>query len=272
MTANLTTPSGLVDAFADTLTGTKSVCRSLTPDEWDAPTGCPGWTVKDNVAHITAIESWTLGRPDPDHEPPDLPHVKSDVGRYMEIGVDFRRSRPPAEVMAEFEEVTSERLAALLAMDDDAFDVVGPGPLGPMKLRDLVALRTFDCWAHEQDIRRATGRRGGLDGPAARLLVPRIAGGLARVAAKVVSLPPGTQVGVRVAAPLDAQFTLVVDDDGRGVVTDGVAPDATAMLETDSDNFVALVFGRSDARPDDVNITGDTAITKRLLEQMSLTP
>lgn len=272
MTANIPTPSGLVDAFEDTLNGTKSVCRSLTPAEWDAPTGCPGWTVKDNVAHITALESWALGRPDPDHEPPDLPHVKSDIGRYMEIGVDFRRSRPPADVLAEFEEVTSERLAALRAMDDDAFDVVGPGPLGPMKLRDIVALRTFDCWAHEQDVRRATGRQGGLDGPAARLLVPRITGGLARVAAKVVSLPPGTQVGVRVAGPLDAQFTLVVEDDGRGVFTDGVSAAATATIETDSDNFVALVFGRSDARRDDVKVSGDAATADRLLAQMSLTP
>lgn len=272
MTANPTSPSDLVDAFEDTLTGTKNVCRSLNQEEWDAPTGCPGWTVKDNLAHITAVESWSLGRPDPDHTPPDLPHVKSDVGRYMEIGVDFRRSLSAAAVLAEFEEVTSERLTALRAEEDDAFEVVGPGPLGPMKLRDVVALRTFDCWAHEQDIRRATRREGGLDGPAARLAVPRIAGGLARVAAKVVSLPAGTTVGVRVTGPLDAQFTLVVDSDGRGDVTDGGAADAMATIETDSNNFVALVFGRSDARRDAVKVAGDAAVADGLLARMSLTP
>ena len=42
--------AGLTLLIDDTL----GVLRQLSADEWDAESGCPGWTVKDLVNHLAA--------------------------------------------------------------------------------------------------------------------------------------------------------------------------------------------------------------------------
>jgi len=43
------------------------VLRSVRADQWDNPTPCPGWTVRDLVGHVTwgqdLIRSWATGAP-----------------------------------------------------------------------------------------------------------------------------------------------------------------------------------------------------------------
>ena len=66
---------------------------------WDLPTGCPGWTVKDHLSHLVDYEARALGRPAPEHEPGQLPHVKNEMGQANEIGVDVRRTRELVAVL-----------------------------------------------------------------------------------------------------------------------------------------------------------------------------
>ena len=56
--------SALVDALDATWSSLRSVCDELTPQEWLLPTECPGWTVRDQVAHVAAVENRLLGRPE----------------------------------------------------------------------------------------------------------------------------------------------------------------------------------------------------------------
>jgi uncharacterized protein (TIGR03083 family) len=62
------------------------LCSGLTAGQWDLPTGCPGWSVKDHLSHLADYETRALGRPAPQHEPGPLPHVKNEMGRTNEIG------------------------------------------------------------------------------------------------------------------------------------------------------------------------------------------
>ena len=90
------------------------VGRSLTEADWKTPTEVPGWSVQDNLVHVTALEWRLLGRPEPAHTLPadlDLVHVRNDFGRANEVFVDSRRGRRGAEALAEFEEVTAARSA-----------------------------------------------------------------------------------------------------------------------------------------------------------------
>ena len=43
----------------------------LTEDDWKRPTEVPGWSVQDNMTHLTDLEAMILGRPAPDHTAPD---------------------------------------------------------------------------------------------------------------------------------------------------------------------------------------------------------
>src|SRR5690606_41354072 len=96
---------------------------ALAPGGWDAPTACPGWSVKDNASHVIGTESILLGRPQPEVDlPEDLPHVRNDIGRINEVWVQSYRPRPPAEVLADLRQVVAERRAALRGSDQDAVD------------------------------------------------------------------------------------------------------------------------------------------------------
>ena len=45
----------LVEHLATTWASVDELCAGLTDAEWATPTGCPGWTVQDQVAHLERI-------------------------------------------------------------------------------------------------------------------------------------------------------------------------------------------------------------------------
>src|SRR5947209_18927186 len=101
----------LVEQLAETWASISELCGDLTDDEWKRATGCPGWSVQDNVAHLIDFESFALGRPRPEHTlVGELPYLKNDMGKVNTVGVDARRRLPGATVLEEFREVTAERL------------------------------------------------------------------------------------------------------------------------------------------------------------------
>src|ERR1700733_9105798 len=109
---NITTAEGFRSAYAEVFSDVGTLAESLDDERAMLPTGCPGWTVRDHVAHITDLESILIGRPRVEHAPPDgLPYIRNQPGVFMEIGVDARRDVPLRDVLAEYHTVTAERLA-----------------------------------------------------------------------------------------------------------------------------------------------------------------
>jgi uncharacterized protein (TIGR03083 family) len=243
------------------------LCSGLPDGEWDRPTGCPGWTVKDHLSHLVDYEARALGRPAPQHQPGDLAHVKNELGQANEVGVDARRAMSGAEVLAEFREVTAERLVRLAALSEEDLAAATMTPAGPGTVADMLTLRVMDSWSHEQDIRRAVGRAGHDDGPAAGQAVDYFTRFLPYVVGKRAAAPEGSKVvfGIGGAAPVAVEVS-----GGRGRVAAG--PDgATVSLAIPVASFAALVCGRSDA-PDDIGITGDRELGQRVLQSLSVMP
>ncbi len=77
-----------VENLAIVWASTDRLCSGLSAGQWDLPTGCPGWTVKDQLSYLVDYEARALGRPASGHEPGPLPHVKNEMGRANEVGVD----------------------------------------------------------------------------------------------------------------------------------------------------------------------------------------
>jgi uncharacterized protein (TIGR03083 family) len=128
---------------------------TFTEQEWKTPTDCPDWTVQDQMAHMLGSESRLLGLSVPDHTPQHTSHVKNDFGQRNEVWVDWYRAWSGAQVLQRFQEVTGERLKVLRAMRPEDFEAPTQTPIGLSTMRDLLHIRIFDAWAHEQDIRRA---------------------------------------------------------------------------------------------------------------------
>ena len=148
----------LVDALADVWGSMERLGAELDEPQRKLATDCPGWSVQDNLAHILGIESVILGRPAPASELRELAHVKNDLGHSNEIFVDSRRAWSGAAALAEFDEVTGERLALVHGYGPDDFGADSWTPVGPGTVRDLLPFRIFDAWVHEQDMRRAVDR------------------------------------------------------------------------------------------------------------------
>ena len=113
---------------------------------------------------------------------------------YTEQGVVSRRDRSPAELVAEIRDATRTRHERLLA-DPPTDGTARPTPIFggvPWDWNTLLRNRPLDVWMHEQDIRRAVDRPGGMDSPAAAHVADYLAESLGYVLAKRAGAPPGT--------------------------------------------------------------------------------
>src|SRR6187397_2843386 len=119
MTANAEN-TALVDMLEHVWHSMAELGASLDETEWKAPSECPGWTVQDNLVHITALEKFSMGDPLPTQDvPDDLPHIKNDVGRSNERWIESRRSWTGSNALAEFVAATDARITGLRELDDD---------------------------------------------------------------------------------------------------------------------------------------------------------
>ena len=217
----------------------------LTEDGWKTTTDVPGWSVQDNLTHITAIEWMLLGEPMPAVEIPDgLAHVKNDAGKNNEVFVQSRRSLSGADALAEFREITGRRLADLDAYGPDDFANESWTPMGSGTARDLLPFRAFDSWVHEQDMRRALGEPGNVDSAVADAAVERMITTMPYVVGKRAGAADGATVVFDVAGPPGRTFAVGVQ--GRATVLDTVPDDPSARIVTDGDTFVRLATGRVD--------------------------
>ncbi len=99
------------------------------------------------------------------------------------------------QLLDEFRAVTGRRLETLRALTPEQWDAEGFTPEGPGPYRQFMAIRVFDCWYHDQDIREALGRPGFLEGEVADLSLARIPPkGLGYIVGKKAGAPAGTTV------------------------------------------------------------------------------
>lgn len=247
---------------------------SLEDAEWATQTELPGWTVKDCVSHIIGTERMLLGEPAPEIAVDHLAHVASPFAAAMEPWVEQRRGWTGAEVLVELREVTDRRLAALRALSPEEWEQPSWSPIGEVPYREFMGVRAFDCWMHEQDIRRVVDRPGHLTGPAATLAVAQLGSGLGYVVGKRAGAPQGTTVVVEVTGPDGATFALEVDGRAQPMAT--VPEEPTARLRMDLEAFCALGGGRWDAeqvvRRGRVEVEGDQELSRRILANMAVTP
>jgi uncharacterized protein (TIGR03083 family) len=265
----------LVEVFAQTTRAVLELARACSEVDLAQPTECPGWTVHDQIAHVTGVEALLGGHKDPRVEVPHYEHIRNALGKKVEYAVEVRRGRTGAELVAELEHVQAERLSTL--RDPMLTDTsIIAGPLGPDQAATVMVLRIFDVWTHEQDIRSALQRPGDLDSPAAALCVSSVMDRLPKLVAKVAALEPGHPVVIDVTGPVVARLAVEVelDEQGRprGHTISGQLPDppsTTISLSTEA--FMRRAAGRRSVSGTAYRVVGDDAIARRVLEALVLT-
>jgi uncharacterized protein (TIGR03083 family) len=259
----------LVEQLQETWQSISTLGAGLSEEEWKRPTGCPGWTVQDQVSHLIDYEAFAVGRPRPEHTVDRLPHIKNDMGAMNEVGVDFRRARTGADVLAEFDEVMAARLERLASLTEEDLDRETVTPIGPGAVRDLLTLRVMDTWSHEQDIRRAVGRPGHDSGPVVDTVVEYFSRFFGFAVGKRAGAPEGTTVVFEV----DGRAPIAVGiEGGRGRLLAEPPAAPTVCLALDAPTLAALAGGRSDAPMDSVTVTGDETLGRTIVGALGFMP
>ena len=263
--------AGLVRTWWQAIDDFTGLLEKLPPGQWTTQTDLPGWDVHAIAAHTAHLEALLAGAAHDEVEIGEAPHARGEMGRFTEQGVIARRHLTPDEVINQIREAATSRHTALLADPPADPDAPAPGLFGAIGWSTLRLLRNrpLDVWMHEQDVRRAVGRPGGMDTDAAAHAASYLLESLPVVVAKRAEAPAGTTVAVAVAG--QDPVAVAVDDRGRGALIE--VPDSpTVTLRTDRESFVLLAGGRRSAAADRVEVEGDQALGARILQSIAVTP
>lgn len=140
--------------------------EAFAPADWEQPTACPLWNVRQVVAHVTgaaaAYARWSEFKRQysPFVQRPYRQAGFSLLDALNQIQVDDRSVATPAALIAELCEVgpraiaTRKRLPAIVRAMRLPLPLLGVVPLG--YATDLIYTR--DMWMHRLDLCRATGK------------------------------------------------------------------------------------------------------------------
>jgi uncharacterized protein (TIGR03083 family) len=261
----------IVEVLSEEWAAIAALCGAMSDEEWELPTDCPGWSVRDVLSHLVGTERSLLGESPPPLPDPMPPYVRNPVGATNEAWVASRRSLPGRRVLAEFEEVTSRRLRDLRSWSSPRFEEIVPSPVGKVPYREFMSVRVMDCWVHEQDVRMATGRPGHRDAPAAQIAFDRLSSATGFIVAKQAGAGEGSSVRFDVTGERPMRIDIVVRE-GRGRRTEDLSEPPTAVLRMDAETFWRLTCGRIEGSAAFsaglVQVEGDSALGARVADSM----
>ncbi|MFD3484580.1 maleylpyruvate isomerase family mycothiol-dependent enzyme [Streptomyces sp. NPDC058665] len=262
------------DAWSDSIEAIAELVQPLVEGEWNRPTPCPGWSVRDIVSHVIGLECEMLGDPRPIHSlPRDLYHVRSEIARYMEMQVDVRRHHTAPEMTSELE-YTIIRRNRQLRNENRAPDAMVRAPLGTEQtLEQAMRARAFDIWVHEQDLRTTLSKPGNLASGGALVTRDALLEALPKVVAKGAGAPPHTAVVFDVHGPVEFLRTVRVDADGRGTIDGSPSLGPAVTLVMDWETYFRLACGRvrAAAVPDRIKTEGDAELAAAILREFAVT-
>ncbi|MFN2463802.1 MAG: maleylpyruvate isomerase family mycothiol-dependent enzyme [Candidatus Dormibacteria bacterium] len=241
--------------------------------QWRRATGCPGWEVRDLVAHVVGTERSLAGEHEPGAPERYPQYVRNPIGEFNERWVAHLRVLSRRDVVTALREVTAKRLQMLSALSEADWSAPSWTPAGPGTYLDFMRIRVFDCWVHEQDIRWVLGKPGGMDGPwvDTALGIPR--GALPKLVARGVGAPEGTLVEVVLEGEPERRWRVAVRE-GRGVEVHDGATRPSVQVRGEILDFVSRFCGRvhpqTGAGIGRLEVEGDLELGRRLLEKLPL--
>jgi len=247
------------------------VAHSLSDHEWELPSDCAGWTVRDVVAHMGGSLHGVL-------DPSYMPQGGSldDPEAMMELGVAERRTWSTEQVIEEYALATGQALDVFTSFQEPpiADTMIPMGKLGTHPMSILPATFLFDHYCHLRvDVLAPLG-------PIDRPEPPRDEARLRpTVEWMIAGLPAMCEDEL---AAVDRPFVLELDGPGGGTwtihppadgglvaVVEGDTGDAAARARSTDHHFVVWGTQRRPWR-DYVEVEGDTDYAARVLDGINI--
>jgi len=229
-----------VDALQADRDALLAVCGGIREEDWSAPSGCEGWTVKDVLSHVDALFWLVVDR----STLPDASHL--DTEKAQDVYVDSRRSWPASRVLEDYESVSAQAIEALRGLAAQDFELP-LGDLGTYPVSPLPNAYSFDHFTHlRADLFAPRGPLQTALPPFDRL---RLEAAMDWIEA---ALP---QQNAALVERLSGTVDLEVDDLGGGTIRVGEGR-PVARISSDGLAFVRWVTQRGNWEELDVKTTG----------------
>lgn len=243
---------------------------SIEPNEWDAPSDCFGWRVRDVIAHLGALFH-SVG------EPSAVARAEGtdDAERQADAGVNQRRSWSIEDVVAEYAEWSEKAIALLAGFQEPpmADRVIELGNLGSHPMHLIANAFVFDHYCHLRwDLLRP---HGPLDRPPLpkddlrlQAAMEWMLGGLPQMSAaglkgvdRTINLVfEGPGGGEWVIAPGTPLVTITPGHDGAGAAT----------ITSTADDFVCWGTTRRPWRSMGVRLDGNEPYAAEILDTFNV--
>lgn len=253
--------------YADGAFDALDTIQTLEIDESNAdlPSGLPGWSVKDVIAHLVHLEEALVTGED------IVTKGGSNLGSdYTELGVEAYRKYSVGELLERLTDLgvkRREQVARQLAKDTlDPKRIVNS--LG-WDYETLLRNRAFDSWVHEQDLRKVLGLPFRFKAIGATISFNMFAASLPMVVGKRAKVPAGHAVRFVVTGDFELDRTFAVDENGRAGASEAQADTTISMTEAE---FFQLMAGRAEPQELSVKVNGDEEIAGRVLASMNIVP
>ena len=223
------------------------IVSSLTPEQFAMATPSPGWTVADQLGHLTFFDTTAaLAISDPEaflvHRS-ELFATPSSAGDELDAATlgDYR-AMDAAALLAAWRSARADLQTAAGSLDDgDRVEWYGPS----MGAKSFLTARLMEAWAHGQDIADAVGADRT---PSTRLVHIAQLGVITQKWSFIVrgEEPLAQEVTVRLDAP-------------DGSTWEWGAPDAEERITGPAEDFCLVVTQRRHVDDTDLVVTGTMA-------------
>lgn len=241
------TPAEAFRRAADALDG---LLRTLGDQDWQIPV-LRGLDVQALVGHLTGVEEDVHRCLAGDPQVAEASHIDS-----TQPAADRQAGRPAAQTRAEWRRAVDATLDLVHACADPGTEVAVHGMRLPPG--ELLVVRAFELWTHDNDIRRATGRPPTVPDASTLCLMTALAARLLPRGAARIGLREPVSVHLVLTGPGGGTWDIAVGEGRPGPAR--VSPDpARLAIVTDAAGFCRLVANRAAPADLDLHITGDPA-------------
>ena len=268
-------PIIVIDRFPGILSALIDLLSGLSADDWDSPTACPSWSVKDVALHLLGDDVVMLSR-GRDRQPSQFSSHSWDqlvafINQSNETWVQATRRISPRLLIDLLKLTGTQVIAYFESLDPYAMgDPVSWAGADPAPVWLDLAREYTERWHHQQHIRDAVGRKG-LKEP--RFFAPVLD-------AFVRALPhtfrdtqavDGTLVALTISGPTGGRWFLLRGGENWELYESAPRmPQAEVIVDQD---VAWRVFTRGLSKEEAlplVTLVGDTSLGERVLDTVSI--
>jgi len=133
----------------------RAILAAIPEEDWDRPTPAAGWTVRDQLSHLTFFDAaarQSIAEPELFRKNRDMAVL--DIDTYVARTLSIGQGIPGSLLLDRFTEERRGLVAAALAAPDGV-RVPWYGP--DMSVASSITARIMETWAHGQDVADALG-------------------------------------------------------------------------------------------------------------------